>query len=634
MQTRQKLVPPLSKEEEVRLIRNWRDKKDSKSLEQLIQGNVPLVLMEVSRQRHRARRVGVEWEDLQAEAMEALFVAATKWRFNGKNTFYAYYIRIVRQRVSQMLVLAGLPVSLGGEHSRKAYMALPAFLKGLNLSYGDYIRPSVIEQAAIHFQTSEVAIRELISLLRRWGHHQSLESKLERPNGEEWLAARMPSDWYEGQEWLLNPEDLFLQKEGASKEGEENEVIDYRRDKFREWVTIVPRVEYGILTLRYILPSALGAYRPAEWKTVIASKNLQPYNLSVDDAQAHENACIIRMKKFAAGDFSLADPLTLEDQQTAVSLDELRQQAGDRWQWWLFLLKKKELSVLRQRWFTAYLPPLPFPNFCKGHISLKVRGGAAGLKMDVEEGKLHEENALKRLGMFAQGNFSQADYTTLVERLPENIVRRYFDSLSGRGTAKYAISARLLSGRDVRTNPDGSSYTVFGSIREFAKNRYKSICAENDGRKLTENEAYQYALDLYERECSRLIHYALSGGFVFPHMDAEAAASIKILTAFQKHEDLREIVSLNRRASEIGEQEKAEVRAKLNLVELGSKLTVDERMLLHRMLKLHSEGMSAYDISSTLRGETGWHPTKLQQFFLLHTTPAQRKLAKENGVKD
>lgn len=173
---------------------------------------------------------------------------------------------------------------------------------------------------------------------------------------------------------------------------------------------------------------------------------------------------------------------------------------------WLEFLPKTYAQVLRHRYMyvTRQNSMNSYHSICS-----KRHGGTsvAGLAMSPKQAEAIEAEALAMLRRFARGDFTGADFTYVVKRVPKPLVERYIENLDD-GVAKMALEYRLIKSysathRSSDETPGYVSYGMRGSLTVVARVWRKRLSAQL-GRELSKQEAETEVRQRYAKACKAL----------------------------------------------------------------------------------------------------------------------------------
>jgi len=618
-----------TRKEENKLVLEYLQTRSPQVLDQLVKSSMPFIRMEVSRFKRWGQNVGLDWDDMLSQATETFLRCLESYPHRPNGSFYTYYSHAVRKELHHALVKAGLPVSMGSSDkslSMWAFMNLPNYLGELGYRLDSWIPEAVLEQAGKFYRLSSGSIKDLIVLKRRWGHTVQLDD-LPQHEVDAAIYSHISDGWLQGRGDSLSPEDILLAQTPAqkSKQEEEDEILDARREKLRDWMMLIPRLENQILMFRYLLPTQLGSSKPWEWSAI--RDRVTRVKMTSGEVESYHNVAISRLQAFNTGDFSLVCPVSLAEQETASILGNLQRVAGNSWTYWLKLLPRRERHLFHNRWRS--IPPTPFSYLC----DVNAKREDSKLKVSPEQGEQIEKQYIQYFKEFAAGDFSNADTTLLAEELPLEMVEVLLEKFL-KGSLDYLILKKKLLTFQTRKMKGGGISRSRGRLEVIAEQRLKGL-SQQYGKTLTMQEATQLLRRRYVELSMILCKMAEQEGYEFA-AEESAQNVVKEVLSYADKEELEKILQAvqSKGAFKVSNTEKTKLRTSLYLGEVGKELSLDERMILHRMLTLYSEGLSVHEMASRVKVDTGWHPTRLQQFFLTRTTSGQRKFAKENGVRN
>ena len=182
---------------------------------------------------------------------------------------------------------------------------------------------------------------------------------------------------------------------------------------------------------------------------------------------------------------------------------------------WIEFLPKNYEQILRHRYL---YPSRQYGVRSFSSVCDKRHGGKSpkGLAMSPSKASEVESEAIEMLRQFARGNFSGADFTRVVERVPRPLIERFVEDVSDDAT-KMALRYRLLTKYSVEHKNKGGStkYTssgVRGSLKVVARGWRKRLSRQL-GCDLTKQEAEEEIVRRFGEACREL---ALQAGIASP----------------------------------------------------------------------------------------------------------------------
>ena len=254
-----------------------------------------------------ASRVGLDADDVFAEARLALVEAASRWEAEKRDEgeFHPYLAAQVQGRVRWILSQAtGL-----NKHGASLRGRLVRFAESLKKSVGD-LSDSDIAKAAKELGASEDTLRSAWERsVRR--HNVSLDA----PVGDDADSASLgemfsfPAEKVDGRMYYMTPEQLLISRDEAKVRNRFRQDPEVEHELLYFWLGFIPKRHAQVLRHRYLYH---GRRQPYPYRSICSKRyggvaKSSGLAMSPEEAKAIEAEAIATLREFARGDFSSAD---------------------------------------------------------------------------------------------------------------------------------------------------------------------------------------------------------------------------------------------------------------------------------------------------------------------------------------
>ena len=254
-----------------------------------------------------ASRVGLDADDVFAEARLGLVEAASRWEAEKRDEgeFHPYLAAVVQGKVRLLLSRAtGL-----NKHGASLRGRLVRFADTLSKRVGD-LTNSDIAKAAEELGASEGTLR---SAWERSVRRRNIS--LDAPVGDDADSAslgemfHLPAKEVDGRMYYMTPEQLLIAREEAKVRNHFRQDPEVEHQSLHFWLGFIPKRHAQVLCHRYLYH---GRRQPYPYRSICSKRyggvaKSSGLAMSPEEAKATEAEAIAILRGFARGDFSGAD---------------------------------------------------------------------------------------------------------------------------------------------------------------------------------------------------------------------------------------------------------------------------------------------------------------------------------------
>lgn len=256
-----------------------------------------------------AAAVGIDRDDVKAEARLALTEAATRWFKVGEGeNFKPYLAKTINNRVRAFLHNNSQSVGLGrNRHLRGMIWKVAADMaKEINR-----MTPEEIAMAAKLLGTSEGVLRAVWE--RCVAGEVSLDSHVGDPDGQKWgEILTLPQEEVDGRAFYMTPEQILIAKEEAKANNRFRKSPEVERKLLHSWLEFLPKTYSQVLRHRYLYHVRQQSRSAYAFRSLCSKRHggtASDAGLGMTPAQAEaiEAEALAMLRRFARGDFAGAD---------------------------------------------------------------------------------------------------------------------------------------------------------------------------------------------------------------------------------------------------------------------------------------------------------------------------------------